>query len=101
MWPIFQLIGRVYADTESDLASATTVGSYITAIYKWVLMIGVPLGTLMLIYAGILYMTSQGNQDSIKTAKDIIISTLVGFALIILSGIILQNVVGVNFSPSS
>ncbi len=96
MREIFWLINRVYADTESDIANASSVGQLVTEIYKWVLVLGVPLGTLMFIYAGYLYLTSQGNPDNIKTAKDIIISTLVGFALIVLSGVILRNVIGVK-----
>lgn len=97
MTSFISLVERVYAaGTESDIASAASVGDLVTKIYNWVLVIGVPLGVLMFIYAGYLYMTSQGNPDNIKTAKDIIISTLVGFALIVLSGVILQNVIGVK-----
>ena len=87
-------ITRVYADTESDLRGAGNIGNYITILYKWVIPFAGGLGVLVLIYAGYLYATSQGNPDSINRAKELIIGALTGLALIILSGIILKNFIG-------
>ncbi|MCL5407150.1 MAG: pilin [Patescibacteria group bacterium] len=81
--------------TETDLRNAGKVGDYITLLYKWVLPFAAGLAVLMIIYAGYLYITSQGNPDNIKQAKDYIIGALVGLALIILAGVILKSVIGV------
>ena len=98
IWP---QIARAAEDIEGNLRNAGNVGNYITLLYKWVLGTGSAVAILIVIYAGYLYATSQGNPDSIKTAKDLIIGVLVGLALIILAGVILNNVVGVNLNPST
>ncbi len=85
------------ADTlpsEGDLRTAGNVGNYITILYKWFLPFAGGVAVLMIIYAGYLYITSQGNPDNIKTAKDYIIGALVGLMLIILAGVILRSVIG-------
>ncbi|MFA6493383.1 MAG: hypothetical protein WCV58_04550 [Patescibacteria group bacterium] len=84
------------ADTEKELRTAGTIGNYITILYKWLIPFGAGLAVLMIIYAGYLYITSGGNPDNIKQAKDYIIGALVGLALIILAGIILKNIIGVS-----
>ncbi len=99
IWPIIARAQEVI--DEGDLRTAGSVGNYITLLYKWVLGTGTAVAILIVIYAGYLYATSQGNPDSTKTAKDLIIGVLVGLALIILAGVILNNVVGVNLNPGS
>lgn len=95
---MINFISKVMAadNTEETLRHAGDVGSYITILYKWVLPFCAGLAVLMMIYAGYLYMTSQGNPDNMKQAKDYIISALVGLALIILAGVILRSVIGVK-----
>ena len=56
---------------------------YVCAVYKYSLLIGASLSALMIIWAGYKYLTSQGNQTQISDAKDIIIGTLIGFALLV------------------
>lgn len=93
------LIGRAFAQ-ESKISEdflenkTTTVGSLVTELYKWAIPLGTALAVLVMIYAGYIYITSQGNPDSVKTAKDLIIGALVGLALIILAGVIMRNVIG-------
>lgn len=65
-------------------------GKYIEAIYDFALRLGAVLTILMLIYAGYRYMTSQGNPSAINDAKDIIIGSLSGFALLLLVYLILK-----------
>jgi hypothetical protein len=48
----------------------------------------------MLIWAGYLYMTSQGNQDNITSAKDIITGVVLGLLLLFTAEILLKNVIG-------
>ena len=81
--------------SENDLRNATDVGDFISKLYPWAIGFGVGLASLVMIYAGYIYVTSQGNPDSTKTAKDLIVGALVGLALIILAGMILRSVVGI------
>lgn len=97
----FQIISRVLAQddklTEEQLRTAGNVGHYVELLYKWGIVAATSLAVLVVIYAGYLYAMSQGNPDSTKLAKDLIVGALVGLALIILAGVILKNVVGINY----
>lgn len=97
LYNILPLIQPALADTEEELRTAGDVGKYVTLLYQFGIPFGIALGTLVIIYAGYLYATSGGNPDSLKQAKDLIIGALVGLALIILAGVILKNVIGVNY----
>ena len=63
---------------------------YIQAVFSFALKMGVALTALMLIYAGYKYITSQGNPSAINEAKDIIIGSLSGFAMLLLIYLILN-----------
>ncbi len=65
-------------------------GSYVHAIYGFALQLGGTLTVLMIIYAGYIYMTSQGDNTKINTAKDIFMGTLLGFVLLLTLGLILD-----------
>jgi len=96
---LINFIYKAYAATpslsEGELRGSDTVGTFITKLYPWAISFGAALAGLMMIYAGYIYVTSQGNPDSTKTAKDLIVGALVGLALIILAGMILRSVVGI------
>ncbi len=64
---------------------------YIGDIYNFSLKLGSAIVVLMMIYAGIKYMTSQGNPSVINEAKDIIIGSLSGLAFLILAYFILKT----------
>ena len=57
---------------------------YIEAVYGFAIKAGAALSVLMIIYAGFKYLSSQGNPSAINEAKDIIIGTLSGFAMLLL-----------------
>lgn len=67
--------------------------AYILAVFSFALKLGAILTTLMVIYAGYKYMTSQGNPTAINEAKDIIVGSLTGFALLLLAYFLL-NILG-------
>ena len=93
-------IARIYAaaaPTEEELRNSPTVGDYVTKLYKFGIPAGMALAGLVMIYAGYIFITSQGNPDGIKQAKDLMIGALTGLALIILAGVILKNVIGVSY----
>ena len=62
---------------------------YINYVLKYAVRLGFVLAILMLIYAGIKYMTSQGNQTQINDAKEIMLGAIIGFVMLLLVNVIL------------
>lgn len=58
---------------------------FIQKIFNWVAGIIATLAVLGLIYAGYTYTTSGGNPDSIKKAKDIVVTSISSVLIIIFS----------------
>lgn len=56
-------------------------------------LIGWSLALVVILWGGIIYMTSGGNEDQTKRAKKIILNGLIGAAIIICSGFILNLLV--------
>lgn len=57
----------------------------------WLYAIGAAVALVVIIVGGISYMTAGGNEDRQKSAKKTIITGLVGAAIILLAGIILNT----------
>lgn len=72
-----------------------TFSSYIAAIYKYSIVVGTSLAVIMLIYAGIKYISSGGNQTAINDAKDIVTNTILGYIILLLIYFIL-NALGIS-----
>lgn len=64
-------------------------------IFKWAASIGSLLAMLMIIYAGIKYMSSGGNPQILEDAKETIVGSLIGLGMIILAYFLLKTI-GVN-----
>ncbi len=52
------------------------------------------LATVMIIYGGILYVTSAGNDENVQKAKKILMYAIVGIVVILLSFAIVNTVIG-------
>lgn len=72
-----------------ETCEVTSYVDYIRVVFKFALEAGVALTVLMIVYGGILYMTSQGNQSALNSAKDIIVGSLSGLAMLALVVLIL------------
>lgn len=74
---------------------------YVVTLFQYAMKAGVVLTVLMVIYAGYKYMTSQGNPSAINEAKEILIGTLSGFAMLVLVYFILTflNLPKISLSP--
>lgn len=69
----------------------------IVAIADWAAAIAIPLTTLMVIWAGYLYLLSGGSEESIKKAKNAITWAVVGLIVVLISkslSVLIQNVLG-------
>lgn len=78
--------------------SFTSYVVYIKTIFSFAMKLGAALAVLMILYAAIKYITSQGNTSATNEAKDIIIGSLSGFAMLLLIYLIL-NVIGLGGTP--
>jgi hypothetical protein len=82
------IIARAYAfDTGISIGGKNSFnnwGEYISAFVNYALIIGMAMAILMILYAGIRYITSQGNSTALSDAKEIITGAILGFLVLIL-----------------
>lgn len=77
---------------ETEFGPVCNVTSYINGILDWLIPVLGGVSLLIFIAAGYLYMTSQGNQTQIDTAKTLIIGTITGILLLFLAGLLLREI---------
>ncbi|MFC1595142.1 pilin [Patescibacteria group bacterium] len=79
-WPCF-----VYAEGETfpDPLGGKTLPELIDDIMSWVIMIALPIASIMIIYAGFLFVTSKGNEEKLKKAKSVLLWAIIGTAVVI------------------
>lgn len=70
----------------------TTVEGIITAIIKWLAGLAGALAILALVWGGIMYIVSLGDDSRVNKAKSIIMWAIIGIAVVILSYVILSMV---------
>jgi len=63
--------------------NASTLDGLIKTILEGVLKIGIPIIALAIIYCGFLFVSARGNPESIKKAKESLIYTLIGAAILL------------------
>jgi hypothetical protein len=71
-----------YATHNNGVGTYSSWGNYLSDIYHFAQYIGVSLAILMIVYSGILYVTSEGDSSKLGTAKEITIGALVGLAML-------------------
>lgn len=71
-----------------------TVPVLIEKILEIVVVVAVPIITLMIIYTGFLFVQARGNSAKIKAAKDALLYTVIGAAIIIGAWTIAQIIGG-------
>ena len=88
------LFAPVLVSAAIDPAGGWGIGQVTDLIDKaadWLYAIGGAVALLVIIIGGISYMTAGGNEDKQKTSKKTIITGLIGAAIILLAGIILNT----------
>lgn len=68
----------------TEFGNVANLGEYAGRIMKYALPLGIALAVLMTIYAGIMFMLSQGSPDKVKEAQEIIQGAIVGLVLLIM-----------------
>jgi len=78
--------------TFSNPINATTFEELIVSIINWLLAIIGSIVLLFIIIGGIMYMTAAGNEEQIKRAKRILFYTILGFAVVLISYSLIQEI---------
>lgn len=92
MRSLINLIPIAHAQIETEFGPASNAAQYLSLILAWLIPIMGGIALLTFIYAGILYITSQGTPEKINQAKEIIIVTITGLALLFLARLILVEI---------
>lgn len=66
----------------------------IEQIARFLIIVGVILAVIFIIWGGITYMFAGGDDEKVKTAKSRIINGIIGAAVVLAVGVILQTVAG-------
>jgi hypothetical protein len=82
------------ANPFKDLPPDGNIKPLVVKIVNYALTFLGIVAVMMIIYAGIRYVTSAGKQESIDTAKKIILYSLIGIVIILLSYAIVNTVIG-------
>ena len=67
-----------------------TVPEFIKVLLDGVLLVGLPVVTLAVIYCGFLFVAARGNSEKLGKAKDALLYTLIGAAILLGSWSIAQ-----------
>ncbi len=75
----------------TEFGCMSTFGEYVSKILDWLVPALSAVAVLMLVYAGILYMTSGGsNTENLDTAKNIILAVVIGIGLLFMLEIVVR-----------
>ena len=75
--------------------NATTVEALVDMTISWLVVISTPIIVLLIVIAGVVFMFSGANPNQQKTARNIILYSLLGYAIILLARVLMAVVTGV------
>jgi len=78
------------AVTIDNPIKANNVQDFVKTILEGIIKIGIPLVAIAIIYSGFLFVTAIGKPDKIKEAKDALLYTVIGAAILLGSWAIAQ-----------
>lgn len=73
---------------KNPLGSINSFAAFAEAIFRAIVIIAIPLTVIFLIWGGILFVTSHGNEERVKTAKKVFLWTVIGAMVIVASWVI-------------
>lgn len=79
-------------DKAAGTLNSTLLANYIGAIYNYGLAIAGILATIMLMAAGVIWLTSGGDSGKISQAKELISGSIVGLIILVVSWVILNTI---------
>ncbi len=95
---VFVPVLTLYANTDIIISGSKvvnpigvkTIDEFIRIILQGAIQIGIPIIALAVIYSGFLFVQARGNPEAIKKAKDALMYTLIGAAILLGSWAIAQ-----------
>jgi hypothetical protein len=79
-------------DVSVETGSINILSTYISGIFKFVLALSIIIAVLVTMAAGFMIMTAGGDTAARGEAKDMIVKTFLGLALLLLSGLFLKTI---------
>ena len=76
----------------NPLGNTTSIPALIKTILEGALKIGIPIVALAIIYCGFLFVFARGNSEKLSKAKDALLYTLIGAAILLGSWAIAQMI---------
>lgn len=58
-----------------------TICGFLQAVFRAVLIVGIPIATLFIVWAGFLFVWARGNPEGLKKARDNAVYVLIGVAV--------------------
>ena len=74
----------------NPIPNVTSIGQLIQTLLTGILRIGIPVIALAIIYCGFLFVVARGNSQKLSKAKDALLYTLIGAAILLGSWAIAQ-----------
>jgi len=81
----------VSAEVERGALTKADIASLAQTIADWLYIIGFAVALVIIVVGGIMYMTAGGDEDKVGKAKKLIVSGLIGAAIVLLAGVILDT----------
>lgn len=81
----------------------TDLGGLVKVLAQWLFNLAIPIAVIMIIYAGVLFLTARGNPTTVTKAKDVLKYAVVGLVIILIgSGFVtlIQSILELG-APSS
>ena len=85
--------GLVTPKNVTGTASGDNAYELLITVTNWVLGIVGAIAVLFIIYGGFRYITSQGNQQQMDTAKNILIKAIIGLVIVVVAYVIVRIIV--------
>ena|SRR3989344_6102393 len=75
---------------QNPLGSVNTLPEFVKKLLDIVLTIGVPIVAFFLVYTGFLFVTAQGNKEKLTAAKNALLYTVIGAAVLLGAWVLAQ-----------
>lgn len=72
------------------ISGKVTFYNILLNVMSWILWLAGAFALIYLIYGGILYITSAGNEEKTKAGKNAIVYAIIGIAIVVLSFVIVN-----------
>jgi hypothetical protein len=108
---IFGLVNKVFATgeggetppikLENPLGDGTSsILILLTKLLDVVVQVGIPVIAIFIVYSGFLFVKAQGNESKLSEAKQVLLYTVIGAAIVlgatVISGVINATIVGLK-----